>query len=1145
MQATTEAPTILYVRGDEQTDVVTDIDSDGYAVTSLQEPPVDESGIFTDTIERLLTEHDPDCLLLSDRIGIEPACVLVEMSRQQRPSLPLVAFATEPSTIDALVNAGVTELIHAASTTAPVTLVERRLTTALATMSAGTELDRALGETTPLLFQEITESINDVVWINSLGDSGLDYVNRAYEDVWGRSPEHLYDDRYSLLETLHPDDRERVQEAMKKQLTDPEAYDVTYRVVRPDGAVRWVHSRAVGVRLNGELDRIVGIATDITDQKRNEAQLEAERDLVERILETSPVGIVVIDTAGEIVRANEQAGTILGISRGELEGGSHSPDEITVYDMDGPQLTESEFPFHQIKATGEPLSGERLTVRHPHHEDTIISVDGVPLFADGSLQRIVITFDDITDRVAREQQLEEQRNELAELAHVNRIIRSVDDALLGAESKSEVLQAVCDTLAASARYHYAIALEFAGNQRLDATEWTAQADEFVEEFFPITGPPTTNGPAATAIETTDTQIVRDLHSQPALKETWVERLQESGIASLAAIPIVYEGTEYGAIGLFATDEAFGDHKLTVLDELGETVGHAIAAVESREREQTLTSLYRATEQFLAADTPQEVSDVVVDTATDVLDFSGFGVFLLDDETTLLSPVSATDQLLDFFGETQVFGPGKSDSITWHTYITGEPQYYDDVRTSDRLANESTSARSSLLIPLGDHGVFVAASTEIGVFDDPTRRLVRLLGTTAEAALDRVTGQADIRERDAEIQTYRERLDDLQTLLSFTQDVTALSQRAGSRAELETELCARLTDQDGISFAWVGRQHSESGELTPETWAGPERGYLDSVSLERTQEPATRTFETGEVTRVSNVTHQIHESSWAREALDRDYQSVLAVPLRFEDTDYGVLAVYCSEPEAFTEQMIAVAETLADTIAFNINSLETRRSILDDQPTEVTVSLGETETPMNRVADYAGERIPYREIPSGENTVHLLFTLSVPPVSEILALESAFVTVESVTHTERGERELFRLTVSGETVSSELRDCGGLPREGVATPTETHVTVDLPTEVGSSEFVDRLRNQYPETELIAKQDTGHSETTRGLVRALDDRLTQRQQQVLVSAYESGYFESPRVTTGQELADLLDISQPTVTHHLREAQRRTFKKLFGSE
>ncbi len=1151
MQVFTDSLNILFVTGSE--------DSPGNLFAGVK---VSTSQIVWcgDTGE--LVRESPDCVLLSEQLETTQACEIARTLSDESLSVPVVAFIGDENTdVERLLDAGVTEVIRAATAEAEPALIRRRIETALSTIdravdaSTGDETTNTVTERSDwpgYLLQDVTESINDVVWVNVLGDEGLEYVNSAYEEVWGRPREQLYEDRTALLETVHPVDRQRVREAMEKQLESPETYDVTYRVIRPDGEQRWVHSRTVGVRENGELVRIVGVATDITERKRHQEQLAAERDLVERILETSPVGITVIDSAGEIIRANDQAETILNVSETDLEGGLYSPDGVSVRDMEGNVLPEAEFPFNRIKKTGEPLWDEQYKIG-PTGEgteaETVIEVDGVPLFEDGSLERVVIVFEDVTEQVAREQRLEEQRDELVELNHINRIIRSVDKTLLGTQTRNETLQAVCDNLATTDRYEYCVALDFTGEKRLEAAAWTDEATDFVDEAFPVTGAASTAGPVTRALETGETQVIQQIETNTKLKDEWIARFQDADVRSFAAIPVIYEGSEYGVIVVFSTEkQIFGARNLSVLDELGETVGHAIAAAESREREQTLTSLYQATDDFLTAETPRDVSETAVNTAMDVLNLSGIGIFLFDDETNLLSPVAGTETFLDFFGESPVFGPGKEDSITWHTYVTGETHCFADVRESDRLAKPDTSARSSLLIPLGEHGVFVAASTEVGIFDDQKRHLVGLLAATTEAALDRVAGQADIRERDAELESQTRRLEELDNLLSVSQDVSKLVRDAKTRAELEQGLCNQLVTYDCLSFAWVGHHPGDHDKLVPRAWAGSEDGYLDDISLRVDgDEPALRTAATDETVTIPNVTTQIRENEWAQKALDREFQSILAVPLSYGDTDYGVVAVYATDPGTFNPSTETSIDELGSAIAYGINSVETRRGILSERVTELDITLGTTDTLLNAVASIAGEPVSYQEMtPMDDQTTQTLFTLSDPPVAEILELESEFVVVDSLTHTKQGGNHLFRATISGQTVATDLLQCGGIPEQIIAGPEKTRATVTLSAELSVREFLERVSEQYPEAELRSREHTENLDTaTSTFQQTLEERLTDRQREVLITAYESGYFQSPRETTGEELAELLDISQPTVTHHLREAQYRLFTAIFEQE
>jgi PAS domain S-box-containing protein len=94
------------------------------------------------------------------------------------------------------------------------------------------------------------------------------YVSPGYEEIWGRTCASLYARPRDWLAAVHPDDRERVlQAALAKQFQGP--YHQVYRIVRPDGSVRWIEDRAFPVRNEaGEVYRFAGIAEDITLRKQ-------------------------------------------------------------------------------------------------------------------------------------------------------------------------------------------------------------------------------------------------------------------------------------------------------------------------------------------------------------------------------------------------------------------------------------------------------------------------------------------------------------------------------------------------------------------------------------------------------------------------------------------------------------------------------------------------------------------------------------------------------------------------------------------------------------------------------------------------------------------------------------------------------------
>ncbi len=121
-------------------------------------------------------------------------------------------------------------------------------------------------------FRQVTENIDEVFWLTDTAKNQMIYISPAYARLWGRTCESLYAQPQSWLEAIHPDDRERVRAALGSQSAG--AYDIEYRIVRPDGAVRWVHDRAFPISdATGQVYRVAGVAEDITVRHQLEDQL--------------------------------------------------------------------------------------------------------------------------------------------------------------------------------------------------------------------------------------------------------------------------------------------------------------------------------------------------------------------------------------------------------------------------------------------------------------------------------------------------------------------------------------------------------------------------------------------------------------------------------------------------------------------------------------------------------------------------------------------------------------------------------------------------------------------------------------------------------------------------------------------------------
>jgi PAS domain S-box-containing protein len=133
-------------------------------------------------------------------------------------------------------------------------------------------------------FRQLAENINEVFWVSELDPRKILYVSPAYETVWGRTAQSLYENASSFIDAIHPEDRQRIAESLPKARLG--GYDETYRVMHVDGSIRTVRARAFPVHNDeGQIYRIAGIVEDITESKQAAEDLEHERRFLEHLLQ--------------------------------------------------------------------------------------------------------------------------------------------------------------------------------------------------------------------------------------------------------------------------------------------------------------------------------------------------------------------------------------------------------------------------------------------------------------------------------------------------------------------------------------------------------------------------------------------------------------------------------------------------------------------------------------------------------------------------------------------------------------------------------------------------------------------------------------------------------------------------------------------
>jgi PAS domain S-box-containing protein len=269
----------------------------------------------------------------------------------------------------------------------------------------------ALGESEQR-FRQIAENIREVFWLISLDDLRTLYISPAYESVWGRSTDSLYREPRSFLAGIHPEDR-AVVEALKDDRE--REFEIQYRVVRPDGSIRWIWDRGFPIKNDaGQVYRLAGISEDFTDRKLATDAVKQAEDRIRLVIDTIPTMVWSLRPDGTLDFVNQRWMDYTGLSHEQAIAGPNS----IVHPEDVSRVLQR---WLEDMAGGIP-SEDEIRLRRADGEYRWFLVRTVPLRdAQGNIVKWYGTSTDIEDRKRAEEKYRQSEGQLVEaqrMAHV-------------------------------------------------------------------------------------------------------------------------------------------------------------------------------------------------------------------------------------------------------------------------------------------------------------------------------------------------------------------------------------------------------------------------------------------------------------------------------------------------------------------------------------------------------------------------------------------------------------------------------------------------------------------------------------------------------------------------------------------------------
>lgn len=368
----------------------------------------------------------------------------------------------------------------------------------------------------------------------------------------------------------------------------------------------------------------------------------------------------------------------------------------------------------------------------------------------------------------------------------------------------------------------------------------------------------------------------------------------------------------------------------------------------------------------------------------------------------------------------------------------------------------------------------------------------------------------------------------------------------TRAAIEAGVCEQLVASEYASVAWIGERDPHTGAIQPRVWAGDD-DLRDSVSVsvpaavssdhEPAQSVEARALTTGRQQTESNLTADAAATKWETDAATHGFRAACAVPISYEGIPYGVLGVYSRRRTGFSADQEQLLKTVADVTGFAIAASDRRLGDTSRQVIDIEFDVSDTCLPFVDIASEFGTSLQLvQTIYRSDGTTLTRYRMSDSPLS-VDEIESV-VDAESVELFEQTESNPELAIVRSDSWWEELTGVYGANIVDATADAQTaSLRIELPTTTSVRSVVDHITERYPGAKPIARRERTRSDRSLDEFQSLlGDRLTDRQREVIETAYHAGYYEWPHAVSSEETAELLGIAQPTFAEHFWTAHRR---------
>ncbi|ELY53186.1 bacterio-opsin activator domain-containing protein [Natronolimnohabitans innermongolicus] len=412
--------------------------------------------------------------------------------------------------------------------------------------------------------------------------------------------------------------------------------------------------------------------------------------------------------------------------------------------------------------------------------------------------------------------------------------------------------------------------------------------------------------------------------------------------------------------------------------------------------------------------------------------------------------------------------------------------------------------------------------------------------------DRRRSERRVAEQNAQLETYNR-------VNTSVRDVIDALLAGETREEITAAACAELADSALFDAAYVLERVPDERGITVETAAGLSDGSAERVASLTAAALLESELETvldgGEwyVADEPQTTDSLPESI-VSVAEREGYESLLVVPIRHRRTVYGALVVNATEPNAFADREPAAFDVLGDAIGYAFNAIENRLILHADAVTELTFEAPAAASLFAELSATLSCAIALEGVVPAENgALRCYVTVSGTSAGTVVDALAGADDVDAVrVVSDRTDDFLLECTLRGGSPLRPIVEYGASVERAHAEAGTLRLTAVVAAGTSVRDVVETVRGTHPDVRLVSKRRAERPlRSVRGFRGELDERLTDRQRDVLESAYYAGYFTQPRESSGTEIAPGLDISGPTFHQHLQAGLEKLTRLAIDSD